>query len=113
MTAKQFIYTADGRPRTASALKAKLELLQAEIGKLEALVVGHQAEFRATVERNRAELLMADLLRMSADLMSARDAAARLQDELTTLRSWRSERPWWWRMLAADIYRLASATGEC
>jgi hypothetical protein len=100
MTAQRFIYTTDGGPRTASALKEKLELLQAEIGKLEALVVGRQTEFQAAAERNQAERLMADLLRMTADLMSARDTAARLEDELTTLRSWRSERPWWWRMLA-------------
>jgi RNase P protein component len=100
MTAQQFIYTADGQPTTATALKAKIEMLQAEIGKLEVLVAGHQAEFRAAVERNRAERLIADLLRMTADLMSAQDAGARLQDELTTLRSWRSARPWWWRMLA-------------
>jgi hypothetical protein len=100
MAAQQFSYTADGRPRTASALKAKIDLLQAEIGKLEALVVGHQAEFRAAVERHRAERLMADLLRMTADLMSALDAAARLEAELATLRSLRRSRPWWCRMLA-------------
>jgi hypothetical protein len=73
---------------------------QAEIAKLEALTAGHQMEFRTLVERDRAEQLMAELLRMTADLMSAREAAARLEGELTALRSWRSSRPWWWRVLA-------------
>jgi predicted RNase H-like nuclease (RuvC/YqgF family) len=100
MTVEQFIYAARGQPKTATALKAKIEMLQAEIAKLEALVTDHQAEFRtALVERNRAEQLMAELLRMTADLMSARDAAIRLEGELTDLRSLRSSRPWWCRML--------------
>ena len=42
---------------------------------------------------------LADLLRMTADLMSARESAARLKDELASLRTRRFFRPWWWRML--------------
>jgi hypothetical protein len=37
---------------------------------------------------------------MTAELMSAREKAARLETELATLRAVRSSRPWWWRMLA-------------
>ncbi len=85
---------------TVVALKAELEGLQAEIVKLEALVVNRQTEFRAAVEPGRAEQLMAELLRMTAELMSAQEAATRLEGELATLRSLRSSRPWWWRMLA-------------
>ena len=42
---------------------------------------------------------MAELLRMTADLMAAREAAAQLEGELTALRSLRFSRPWWLRML--------------
>jgi predicted RNase H-like nuclease (RuvC/YqgF family) len=100
MTVEQFIYATDGQPTTAGALKAKIAMLQAEIAKLEALMAGHQTEFRALVERDRAERLMAELLRLMADLMSAREATAWLERELTDLRFLRSSRPWWCRMLA-------------
>jgi hypothetical protein len=85
---------------TAVGLKAELDVLRAEIAKIEALVTSRQTEFRAAVESDRAERLMAELLRMTAELMSAQEAAARIESELATLRSLRSSRPWWWRMLA-------------
>jgi predicted RNase H-like nuclease (RuvC/YqgF family) len=101
MTVEQFICTTGEQPTTAGALKGKIDVLQAEIAKLEALMAGHQTEFRTgQIARDRAEQLLADLLRMTADLMSAREAAARLASELSALRSLRSSRPWWWRMLA-------------
>src|SRR5262249_6517014 len=84
---------------TATALKTQLETLQAEIAKLETLMASRQIEYRAAAERDRAEEIMVGLLRMTADLMSARERAARLNDDLTALRSRRSERPWWWRMM--------------
>ena len=77
----------------------QIERLRAEIEKLEVLAANRQTEFRAALDRDRAEQLMADLLRMTADLMSTRESAARLEDELTNLRRQRFLRPWWWRML--------------
>jgi len=101
MTADALVDAAGAHPTTANALKADIEVLQAGIANLEALMAAHQAEFRTGhVERERAEQLLADLLRMTADLMSAREAAARLAGELSSLRSMRASRPWWWRMLA-------------
>ena len=101
MTVEQFICAAGEQPTTATALKAKIEVLQIEIAKLEALMADHQTEFRAAhIERDQAEQRLAELLRMTADLMSAREAVARLVDELSALRSSRSLRPWWWRILA-------------
>jgi predicted RNase H-like nuclease (RuvC/YqgF family) len=94
-----FIGAPGEHEATATALKAKIEKLQGEIAKLETLMASHQTEFRATLERDRAEQLMAELLRMTADLMSARETVTRLKGELTALRSLRSSRPWWWRML--------------
>jgi predicted RNase H-like nuclease (RuvC/YqgF family) len=101
MTAKQFMDAAGEQPTTATALKAKIELLHVEIAKLEALIADQQTEFRAVhIGRDQAERRLADLLRMTADLMSAREAVARLSGELSALRSIRSLRPWWWRLLA-------------
>lgn len=86
---------------TATTIKTKIGMLQMEIAKLEAHVAGHQAEFRAAlVEPDRAQQLMAELLRMMADLMAAREAESRLERELMALRSLRFARPWWLRMLA-------------
>src|SRR3974390_3393926 len=79
-----------------------------EIANLETRMAQHQAEFRATLERQRAERLMAELLRFTADLMSAREAAARLEGELTALRTLRTFRPWWWRVLTSDTLGVSS-----
>ena len=101
MSDDQLINATSRQSTTATALKASIEVLQSEIAKLEGLISSHQTEFRATiVERDRAEHLMAELLRMTADLMSAQEAVTRLVGELSALRSMRSLRPWWCRMLA-------------
>ena len=99
MLVEQFISAPSGHGATATAIKANIERLQEEIAKLETLMASQQIEFQAALERDRAEQLMARLVRMTADLMSAREAAARLKDELIALRSLQSSRPWWWRML--------------
>jgi hypothetical protein len=67
--------------------------LQAELARVEASAAGHRADFER--ERERADRLMADLLRATADTLAAKEAAARLDGELSALRS----RPWWRRMV--------------
>jgi hypothetical protein len=89
----EMIRAAGARPTTATAIKARMRLAQVEIANLETLMAQRQAEFRATHERERAERLMAELLRLTADLMSARDAAAQLEGELGALRALRAARP--------------------
>ena len=74
-------------------LKARIEALQAELAKVEASAGGHRADFER--ERDRAERLMAELLKSTADTMAAREATARLKGELMALRS----RRWWQRMM--------------
>ena len=101
MAGHELILAPDAHPATATAIKAQIRKVQAEIANLETLMARRQAEFRATHERDRAEPLLADLLRLTANLMSAREAAARLEGELTALRALRSSRPWWWRMLTS------------
>jgi hypothetical protein len=49
-------------------------------------------DYRADFERERAERLMAELLRAKADALVARATVARLEGELEALRS----RPWWY-----------------
>ena len=66
--------------------------MQAELAKLEASAAGHRADFER--ERERADRLMVELLRATADTMAAKEAAARLEGQLAALRS----RPWWRRM---------------
>jgi hypothetical protein len=61
-------------------------------------------DYRADFERERAERLMAELLRAKADILAARATAARLEGELTALRS-RPWRPWLTRL--APLYRWA------
>ena len=57
----------DECPATATALKRQIERLHTEIAKLEVLTANRQATFRAAFDRDGAEQLMADLLRMTAD----------------------------------------------
>jgi hypothetical protein len=52
-----------------------------ELAKVEALASGHRADF----ERERADVLMAELLKMTADAMAAKEAAARLEGVLVRL----------------------------
>ena len=70
---------ADHHPIIAS-LKARIEVLQTELAKIEALACGHRADFER--ERERADALMAELLKMTADAMAAKEAAARLEAAL-------------------------------
>jgi hypothetical protein len=71
-----------------------------EFAKIEALASGHRTDFER--ERERADVLMAELLKMAADAMAAKEAAARLEggqvrlhQELSDVHSdrdaWRSE----------------------
>ena len=57
---------------------------------------GTAASYQAALERERerAERLMAELLRAKADTLAARATVARLEGELAALRS----RPWWCRL---------------
>ena len=66
--------------------------LEAELAKLEGVSAGYRADFER--ERDRCERLMAEVLKTTADLMTAREAAARLAGELEAFQA----RPWWRRL---------------
>jgi hypothetical protein len=74
-------------------LKARIETLEAELAKLEATAAVHRADFER--ERERCERLMAEALKTTAELMSAREAAARIAGELAAFRAL----PWWRRLV--------------
>jgi hypothetical protein len=82
-----------GHQAVAAAIKAKVATLEAERARLETTAAGHRADFER--ERERVEWLMVEILKVTVDAMGAKEATARLEGELATLRS-RS----WWRRLA-------------
>src|SRR5437879_7288590 len=67
------------------ALAAKIMALQAEIVRLEAMAASHRADFER--ERERADRLMVELLQATAETMAAKEATARLEGEVATLRT--------------------------
>jgi chromosome segregation ATPase len=92
-----------GPQAVIASLKAKIETLQAEIARLEALATGHRADFER--ERDRADRLVAELLKATTDTIAAKEATAWLEGELTALRS----RP---EQLQAEIGRLETAAAS-
>jgi chromosome segregation ATPase len=77
-------------PRAPSAhgkgtIEAKIETLQAEIARLEATAAGHRADFEH--ERERADRLMTELLRATAETMAVKEATAGLDGELAASRA--------------------------
>jgi chromosome segregation ATPase len=81
-----------GHEALIASLKARIETLQREIARLEATATGHRADFER--ERDRADRLVAEVLKATADTMAAKEATAWLEGELAALRS----RPWWRRV---------------
>ena len=69
-------------------LAEKIEAMSAEIARLEASAADHKAEFER--ERGRTDCLTAELLQMTAETMAAKEATARLENEVAAL--WSSGR---------------------
>src|SRR5215211_3453246 len=93
-----------GHQAVIACLKAKIETLQAEIARLEALAAGHRADFER--ERDRADRLLTELLKATADAVAAKEATAWLEGELAALRS----RPEIW---PAEIARVEAIASGC
>jgi hypothetical protein len=83
----------DDQQSVVAPLTARIETLEAELAKLEAIAAVHRADFER--ERERCERLMAEALKTTAELMSAREAAARIAGELAAFRAL----PWWRRLV--------------
>jgi len=74
----------DAHQKGTTLLRAKIEILQAEIAQLEARTTSYRADFER--ERERADRLMTELFQATAETMAAKEATARLEGELTALR---------------------------
>jgi hypothetical protein len=72
------------RRRPPVGRNMKIETLLAEFARLASTVATHRAEFER--ERERADRLAAQLLTLTAEAMSAKQATARLEGELAALR---------------------------
>jgi hypothetical protein len=81
-----------GHRADTTALKAEVERLKSEVERLQATATGHRADFER--ERDRADRLMSEALRTTAELMAAKESAARLEGELAVIRA----RSWWHRL---------------
>ena len=86
-----------------ATLKARIETLEADIAKLEATAAVHRGDFER--ERERCERLMAEVLKTTAELTAAREAAARIAGELAAFQA----RPWWRRMVTSFSPVLSGA----
>lgn len=69
---------------STDSVQATNEALQAEIASLKTTAVSHRADFER--ERERADRLWMELLKANAETMAAKEAQARLEGELATLR---------------------------
>src|SRR5215208_2584898 len=94
-----------GHQAVIASLKAKIETLQAEIARLEALAAGHRADFER--ERDRADRLMTELLKATGDAVAAKEATAWLEGELAALRS----RPETWPAEVARVKPSRAVAG--
>ena len=76
-----------GRRRAGDValLATQVEILRAEIARLEASAAGHRADFER--ERERADRLVIELLQATAETTAAKEAAARLEGEVAVLRT--------------------------
>ena len=93
----------DDHQAVAATLKARIEMLEADIAKLEATAAVHRADFER--ERERCERLMAEVLKTTAELMAAREATARIAGELAAFQA----RPWWRRLVTSFSPVLSGA----
>jgi hypothetical protein len=73
-----------GHLPVATELKAHIDLLEAELARIEAVAAGHRADFER--ERDRADKLLSEVLRSTLDLMTAKETAARAEGELAVVR---------------------------
>jgi len=74
-----------GDQAVIQSLKEKINTLQAEIARLEAVAAGHRADFER--ERDRADRLVGEMLKALGETMAAKEATAWLEGELAALRS--------------------------
>ena len=85
-----------------TALKQKIEALQAELLEMKAVAHGHRPDF----ERERTNKLLAELLKATSESTGAREKAALLEGKLSML-----TQPW--RRRLVDAFSLALPQVAC
>jgi hypothetical protein len=88
--------------QAGTALKQKIETLEAELIEMEAIARGHRADFERECERTNK--LLAELLKSSVETLAARERAARLEGKLSILLQ-----PWRRRLVDAFTLVLPQA----
>ena len=88
------------------ALQARVDELEELLRRAEAMAARQRVDYER--ERERAEQLAKELLRMFADLMAAKERAARLEIEIAALRA----RPWWLRLDSYKVWNAKCAVGD-
>ena len=80
---------------TVAILTARIEVLQAQLAMLEESSRGHREDYVRECER--ADRLVTELVKMTSDMMEAKETAAKLEGELTARRSIPEREPlrWW------------------
>lgn len=84
--------------QVVTALKEKIEALQADLMEMETIANGHRADFERECERTNK--LLAELLKSSIETVAAREKAAALEGKLSLF-----AQPW--RRRLADAVNLA------
>jgi hypothetical protein len=88
--------------QAVSALKEKIETLQADLMEMETIANGHRADFERECERTNK--LLAELLKSSIETVAAREKAATLEGKLSLF-----AQPWRRRLVDAVTLALPQA----
>jgi hypothetical protein len=88
-----------------TALKQKIEALQAELIEAKAIASGHRADFERECERTNK--LLAELLKTTSESAGARERAALLEGKLSML-----NQPWRRRLVDAFTLALPQVAGN-
>jgi hypothetical protein len=91
--------------QVVTALKQKIETLEAELIEMEVVANGHRADFERECERTNK--LLAELLKASTESMTAREKAALLEGRLSML-----TQPWRRRLVEAFTLALPQAASN-
>ena len=91
--------------QVVTALKQKIETLQAELIEAKAVASGHRADFERECERTNK--LLAELLKSTSESIGAREKAALLEGKLSML-----TQPWRRRLVDAFTLALPQVAGN-
>ena len=89
-------------------LRARVAELEELVKRVEAIAAWHRRDYERERERERGEQLVAEIVRIFADLVAAKEKAARLEAENAALRA----RPWWLRLASYKLSNTQYAVAD-